>query len=97
MNVLVLKLITGEEIVAEVLNDGAEETVVQNGLQLVPQQGPDGKLGVGVFPWGNHVDGPVTLEDKHIIYVGVPKAELLDLYNKAFGSIVVPPSAIALA
>lgn len=95
MNPQVFKLITGEELIADVQStDASGEYVIANALSLLMQQKADGSVGIGVFPWGNHVDGTITLEDKHIIYVGDPVSQLVDIYNKAFSTIAVPQKSL---
>ena len=58
----------------------------------------DGKLGVGVFPWGNHAKEEIRLNDKHVIYSSRPVDELLEMYENATGrsKIAVPPKNIVL-
>jgi hypothetical protein len=96
-DIIVFKLVTGEEIIGEVVNsDSAGTYYLQNVLGLVMSQGPDGKIGVSAFPWGTHVEGEIPIQDEHIIYSGAPVADLVGLYNKAFSRIATPPQGLVL-
>ena len=97
-DVRVFKLITGEEILAEVVRDDTEtlgQVVIQNVLQLVMQQTQQG-VGIGVFPWGAHILEPtITLDTTlHIIYSGKAKEELVKIWTQAFSPLALPKSSL---
>ena len=99
MNVLVFKLSTGEEIIAEVTNDDTsiESTgvyIIKNALALILSPNQGGGLGVSVFPWGNHVTGEIPLKEEDVIYTGTPRSELVDMYEKAFSKLALPTNSL---
>ncbi len=90
MQVKVIKLITSEEIVAEVEHEAPDTLTLKNALALVMQQDRNGNIGVGVIPWGTNSIGSITIDKLHILYVNDPKEELVQMYKTAFSGIAVP-------
>ena len=94
-NLRVFKLITGEEIIAEVLPDGVDYSYnIKNALMLMMQQAQDGRFGIAVVPWGAHTVEAITINEEHIIFSGTPKKELVDLYEKAFSPLALPQKSL---
>lgn len=94
-NLKVFKVITGEEIIAEVV-DVVEldyQYTIKNALMLLMQQTDKG-FGVAVVPWGNHVDGNIVLESDKLIYVAAPRKELVEMYEKAFSPLALPTKSL---
>jgi hypothetical protein len=92
----VFKLITGEEIIAEVVST-TETTYaydIKNVLMLMMQQSQDGRFGISIVPWGAHSNDPVTINEEHIIYSAEPKKELVELYEKAFSPLALPQKSL---
>jgi hypothetical protein len=88
-DIRLLKLITGEEIAGEVVNDTDDVLVLKNTVAIVLQPTKDG-VTYGFVPWGN-----LTKEDKKIsrektIYDASASDELRNGYNSMFGGIVTP-------
>ena len=93
-NLKVFKLITGEEIVAEVVEYVISEVRIQNAILLLLQQTQQG-IGISALPWGNHVkNGTVNIHDEHIIYSGEPREELVKLWTQATSSLALPQSGL---
>ena len=61
MAIKIFKLMTGEEIVAEVTNETADSVSLKNCVALVLQPTRDGKLTFGFVPFASMVDGDVTI------------------------------------
>ena len=65
-DVKLIRLITGEEIIAEVLDWKNGVMIIQNALVIIPQQGQ-----VGFAPWATVINPEmpeIGLDMKHIIY-----------------------------
>ena len=97
-DIRIFKLMTGEEILAEVINDNSYalgQITIQNAVLLMMQQTQNG-IGVGMYPWGSHLEDPrITLDvGTHIMYNGVPKAELIKTWEQAFSPIALPKSTL---
>jgi hypothetical protein len=95
-NVNVVKLVTGEELVADVTDLPKKDSLsLKEPLMLLPQQKQDGSFGVAIMGYAQSVEGD-TIEvgyDK-VVYIAPAKAELIEHYNKIHGNIVVPTKAI---
>ena len=84
MNCKLLRIITGEEVVAEVLEETDDTITVKNGLVVLPQQNS-----VGFMPWATVIDkeNPETVVNRnHIVYVAAVQEEVALQYDKMFGS-----------
>ena len=51
INVKLLRIVTGEEVIAELVSESDTTITVKNGLVVLPTQG-----GVGFAPWANVID-----------------------------------------
>ena len=88
-DVKLIRLITGEEIIAEVLDWQNGVMTIQNALVVIPQQGQ-----VGFAPWATVInpDMPeIGLDMKHIIYSVEVAEPVVKQYNEIFGSNIVLP------
>ena len=89
MDVKLIRMITGEEIVAEVLDWKNGVLTIRNGLVVIPQQGQ-----VGFAPWVTVIDPErpdVALDMKHVIYCVEVATDVVKQYEKIFGSNIVLP------
>ena len=88
-DVKLIRLITGEEIIAEVLDWKNGVMTIQNALVVIPQQGQ-----VGFAPWATviHPEMPeIGLDMKHVIYSVEVAEPVVKQYNEIFGSNIVLP------
>ena len=89
MDVKLIRLVTGEEIVAEVLDWQNGILTIQNALVVIPQQGQ-----VGFAPWATVIDNDqpeIALDMKHVIYCVAVAPPVIEQYAKIFGSNIVLP------
>ena len=91
MSVKVLKIVTGEEVIGEVVSNDANLISLKNIVAIVLQPTRDGKLSFGFIPWGSMIDGPITLKHSDLVYFENPTEDLLNNYNSMFSGIVTPP------
>ena len=97
MVIIVLKLITGEEVLGEVQAQSETEWVLENPVGIAVVRGKDGQPNVGFAPFPIHAPQKprsiVFLSKKHVIYSYVPAEDFITNYNQIFGSgIVLPPT-----
>ena len=95
-NVMVLKLASGEEVIADVTNsiDG-KNILIENPLMVVLQPREDGRgFGVMLVPFAMGVEGKISIKADKLVFIESPKKELLDQYNKVFNKIQVAPAGI---
>ena len=95
-DILILKLITGEEVLGEVESSSDTEFVIQNPVGIAVVRGQDGRPNVGFAPFPLHAeqvkDSTVIIAKKHVVYSYVPAKDFIDNYNQIFGSGIVLPN-----
>lgn len=60
MEVKVVKLVSGEEVIGKLEEQGDDFIVLGNARSLMMQQGPDGQVGLGMVPFMPSADNPKT-------------------------------------
>ena len=98
LNVKYIKLLNGEELVAEVLVDDLK-TVLKNPIRLVivPSKADPKTPSVGLAPWAEFSDDKeITIDKSHILAIMSPIQEIINQYNSIFGGIVAPSSKLIL-
>jgi hypothetical protein len=96
MNILAMKLITGEEVLSEIESQSETEFVLVNPVGIAVVRGKDGQPNVGFAPFPIHGEqktgSTIALAKKHIVYYYTPAEDFITNYKQIFGSgIVVPP------
>jgi hypothetical protein len=89
MNCKLIRIVTGEEIIAEVLSETDNTITVQNGLVVLPSA-----QGVGFAPWATVIskDEPeIEMSKNHIVYVVALQDDVAKKYNEMFGSKLITP------
>jgi hypothetical protein len=84
----IVKLITGEELIADVTGGGVTMTLSKPCvLQMVPsRQNPDQPM-MGMFPYAPYTeDHSIDVDVDKIVWDANPVKELYNQYNSAFGS-----------
>lgn len=96
MNIQALKLITGEDVLAEVESQSETEFVLCNPVGIAIVRGPDGKPNVGFAPFPLHAEqktnATISIAKKHVVYYYTPAQDFVDNYNQVFGSGIVLPN-----
>ena len=88
-DVKLIRMISGEEIIAEVLDWKNGILTIQNALCVIPQQGQ-----VGFMPWATVIDPEqpeIGLDMKHVIYSVEVAPDVVAQYDKIFGNNIVLP------
>ncbi len=91
IEVKLLRIITGEEIIAEVLEETELYIKVQNGLVVIPQA-----QSVGFAPWATVIskENPeITIQKTHVVYVVEVEENVGKKYNEMFGSKLITPDS----
>jgi len=97
MEILALKLITGEEVLGEVEIQSETEVVLVNPVGISVVRGKDGQPNIGFTPFPLHSaqqsGTTIAFANKHVVYSYVPAEDFVSNYNQIFGSgLVVPPT-----
>tara|TARA_B100001063_G_scaffold208853_1_gene205511 strand:+ start:215 stop:499 length:285 start_codon:yes stop_codon:yes gene_type:complete len=94
MNVKLLRISTGEEIVAEIVEENAASVTVKNGLVCVPQA-----QSVGFIPWATVVDKlnpEIEVSKQFIVYIAALDPTVKNKYCEMFGGVTTPEKKLIL-
>ena len=97
MEVIALKLITGEDVLGELESRDEDSLVIVNPVGVAVVRGKDGQPNVGFTPFPIHGEQKtgttIAFAKKNIVYSYTPAEDFISNYNQIFGSgIVVPPT-----
>ena len=98
-NLVILKLITGEEVMAEVTSEsnvGSQEFTIKNPVRIIviPSKTSATTPTVGFAPWVEWSEDKVfTIHKAHVIVTMKPVQEFINQYNSMFGGIVSVPTS----
>ena len=93
------KLVSGEELLANVVDEDAVSYTLSNPAQIAIQPKEDGSIGLMIAMFMPYADGDITLFKSAIITVGNPAQGLVAEYNSKFEEqplIKVPDKKIIL-
>jgi len=93
MDVRVLKLVTGEEIVGEFVSETKTSITVKNTLSLLVQPSQQG-VGYAFVPWCPMVQGDKTIKLEKTIFTASATDELEGSYRSMFSQIMTPPKTL---
>lgn len=89
IDVKLIRLVTGEEIIAELISEDENSITVKNGLVVIPNG-----QGVGFAQWATVIDPDnpeVTVKQQHVVYIVPVQEDVSSKYNEMFGSKLVTP------
>ncbi len=89
LNVKLFRIVTGEEVIAEVLSEDDSTVTVQNGLVVLPTG-----QSIGFAPWATVVDEDnreLVVSRNHIVYIGEISSSIKKKYNEIYGSKLITP------
>jgi hypothetical protein len=92
-NIVLIKFVSGEEIIADLVTDADNNKVIKDAVTLVyrPQEG--GSMTVGFAPFMPYSNGSITLYDTSILAFGEPQEDLKREFERIFGSGIVVAQA----
>jgi hypothetical protein len=96
MDIKILKLITGEEVLGEVESESETEIVICNPVGIAIVRGKDGQPNVGFAPFPIHSEQKkeqtIAFSKKNVVYSYVPAEDFINNYNQIFGAGIVLPN-----
>jgi len=96
MNIIVLKLTSNEEVLAEIESQTDTKYVLKNPVGVAIVRGKDGQPSVGFAPFPLHAeqktDAIISIDKTHVVYQYIPAEDFIKNYNQIFGSGIVLPS-----
>ena len=98
MSIKILKLVSGDDIVADVEEKEEGIMVLKNPAKLLMFPSEDGGMGMGLIPWCPYTDKELfQISSTYIMIEFDPPDELRNEYSEQFGSgIVTPPTGFIL-
>ena len=94
MSVKGFRLVTGEVVIANVVNEHDTYHVVKEAAQLITQEIEPGRMGVGMQPFVPYSKGNITLYKYGINAEFEIDQQVENEYNRIFGSGIVIASQI---
>jgi hypothetical protein len=96
MEIIAIKLITGEDVLGELESKSETEFVIVNPVGITVVRGKDGQPSIGFSPFPLHGEQKsgttIAFAKKNVVYSYVPAEDFISNYNQIFGSgIIVPP------
>ncbi|AIX31789.1 hypothetical protein Syn7803US50_159 [Synechococcus phage ACG-2014f] len=91
MNVKLIRMNSGEDVIADLISETGDTLVLSNPIVLVPGQG--GTLGFA--PWSPVISPDVkeiTIRANYVVFMSEPNEDVVDNYNQIFSPIVTPSS-----
>ena len=100
MNIIALKLVTGEEILGEleatVFTEGKESYRLKNPVGISIVRGPDGQPNVGFSPFPLHAEQKsgfeIDIAFNSVVYSYVPAEDFRSNYDQIFGTGIILPN-----
>jgi hypothetical protein len=89
MNVKIIKMVTGEDLITEVKKTTNDSYIIKNPCVLIPT-----KEGYGIAPWAfmcKDAETGLELSKDKVVFIASPHDDFANQYNSAFGSGVVAP------
>ena len=99
MSAKIIKLITGEELLAEIMPSGDAVCKIKNPVRIIvmPNKIDPKTPNIGFAPWAEFSDDKeFTLDKSHIVAIMTPINEFVNQYNSMFGGLVVPKSNLII-
>ena len=95
-NIVVFKLVSGEEMIGEVFNTFDQHEDIKNPAVVIMQRTESG-MGVALMPYLPYCEGTITFSKSGIIATGEPSQNMVNEYHRIFGAgiQVAPASALA--
>mgnify|MGYP001217820580 FL=1 len=90
MNVKLIRMWSGEDVIADLIKENDDSIVIQNPIFAVPQ----GEGQVGFAPWspllkGRDVEIDVTM--RYVVYITDTQDDIIDQYKEMYAPIATPP------
>jgi len=96
MDIIVLKLITGEDVLGEVESQTETDYVLLNPVGITIVRGQNGQPNIGLTPFPMHAEQKsgttFAISKKYVVYNYEPSEDFKSNYNQIFGTgLVTPP------
>ena len=94
MTVKLIRMWSGEDVIADIVEENTESIVITDPIVAVPSQ-QDGRIAFA--PWSPLLQkDKLEVTKKYIVYIGDPQEEIIEQFNKMFGKISKPTKKLIL-
>ncbi len=95
MTVKLIRMWSGEDVVADLIEDKSDSIVITNPIVAVPS----GQGQLGFAPWSPLLSGKdkdLEVTKKYVVYISDPQDEIAEQYNSMFGKLSTPTKKLIL-
>jgi hypothetical protein len=99
MSVQIVRLLTGEDLLGQVMPSSFDILKIQNPVRVVvmPNKLDPKTPNVGFAPWAEFSEQKFfEIDKRHVLCIMEPIKEFTNQYNTMFGGIVVPSSSLII-
>jgi hypothetical protein len=95
MNVKLIRLTSGEDVIANLISESEDSIIIENAIVAVPS----GRGELGFAPWSPLLSKNVkelTISKNFVIYIAETQDQIVEQYNEIFSPIITPSKQLAL-
>ena len=94
MTVKLIRMWSGEDVVADVVEDTSEYIKIENPIVAVPSP-QEGRIAFA--PWSPLLQkDAIEVTKKYLVYIGDPQPEIVEQFNSMFGKLSTPTKKLIL-
>ena len=91
MTVKLIRMWSGEDVVADVVKETDDSVTIVNPIVAVPS----GQENIAFAPWSPIIKGDNTqieVTKKYVVYISETQDEIIDQYNQMYAPVATPPT-----
>ena len=94
MTIKLIRMWSGEDVIADVIEENEYTITMENPIVAVPSQQPGQ---IAFAPWSPlHTKGKIKVTEKYVVYMGEPQPEIIEQYNSMYGKISTPTKKLII-
>jgi len=94
MTIKLIRMWSGEDVIADVIEENEDTITMENPIVAVPSQQPGQ---IAFAPWSPLLQkDKLEVTKKYIVYIGDPQEEIIEQYNSMFGKLSKPTKKLIL-
>ena len=94
MTVQLIRMWSGEDVIADIVEDKGDSIVITDPIVAVPAQ-EQGRIAFA--PWSPLLEkDKIEITKKYLVYIGNPQAQIIEQYNTMFGKISKPTKKLII-
>ena len=94
MTVHLIRMWSGEDVIADIVEDKGDSIVITDPIVAVPAQ-EQGRIAFA--PWSPLLEkDKIEITKKYLVYIGNPQTQIIEQYNTMFGKISNPTKKLII-